>query len=151
MITNDKKGQLPNSLESPFLEPEILDAEPQLELVPRIISLVEESPYDKVSIHSSETEANEEFEEEFAHDDTEVEEISIEGEEKTDAYEYRAEINGEAETEFASDEPEVEEISVEEEETEDPDDRFGISDEAEAAPNIEQIIAGPKPKSPTPA
>jgi glutamyl endopeptidase len=112
---DDRIKQLPNSLESPFFDQEILPTEPQQELTTRVISLVEESPFEKISIHSGGTES-------FAlTQEADLDEWAPESErlwdtEDEDTYEYRTEVNEELEAEFAHNDTEVEEISAGEEE-----------------------------------
>jgi len=138
-------NQLPNSLESPFLDQEILAAEPRQELAPRVTRLAEESPFERVSIHSGETDPVA-FTQEADPGQWTSENERLWGTEDEDAYEYRTEVNEEFEEEFAHDEIEVEEISVEEEETADAYEHLGLIDEAASSPSY-SLFSAPAPMS----
>ena len=136
--------QLPNNLESPFLDEEIQVAEPHQELEPWINGLADENRFERASIQSDEaytvsiTERADQ-----GHQSPERERLTdIESEA---AYEYWAKRNEEFKDSFTYDEPEVAEMTVEEEESENLSEHLGLADEAERSLTVEHIIEEPKP------
>ncbi len=91
MEMNNKMKQLPNSLESPFLDQEVLTAEPRQESGPGITRLAEEGPFEKDSIQSNETDLAA-FTQEADPGHWVSENERLWDTEDEDAHEYRAEM-----------------------------------------------------------